>query len=721
MAYATDTATPVVTIEPDADTPVRQINSAEMRDLGQRLSKTFKEFAQDRQVAEQQWLKNLRQYLGIYDPEIERLLAVGRSRAYPRITRVKCISVVSRLMNLMFPGNEKNWELGASPSADMSPEDVMEAIKQAAERMQEAGVEDMPADEKFINQAVQHLAEDRARELETLIDDQLQEIGGDQTCDYIALNRRVVMSGVLYGLGVLRGPFVREETRVNWVMNDVTQQPEAQKTVVYKPQFEFLPVWDFYPDMSARDLSPSSMDGYFIRLVMTKAQLRKLAKREDFFGDVIKKYLSENTSGNYKPQTFETELRSMGLRENVTEQNSDRRKYEIVIWNGPISADKLKAAGIEVAENQMSDDIDAEIWICGDKVIKADINPWRKLGVDVHTIHTFLFDEDDTSAVGAGMPQVMRDSQMSICAATRMLLDNASVTCGPQLEVNLDLVDMDQDIKQIEPYKIWYREGTGPEAAYPAVRNVNIDAHLDELLKVIEIFMRFADMETFVGPATGGDMEQRGMGEPMRTAAGASMLRGDAALPFKDIVRNFDSFTQSLILSLVQFNKKFNPGGAKEGDFNVIARGATSLIAKEVRGMQVDQMAQSLTPDERLHVNDRKFVEARFAVRDMSNLLDSEDDVKLKRQKMQEQEQEQMQKQDEQQAAQVRKTLAEAFKNITQGQKNVAAADAAAVNSALELLTKGLENIDQVEGVADGTGQQAGKATPRKAPARAAS
>ena len=30
--------------------------------------------------------------------------------------------------------------------------------------------------------------------------------------------------------------------------------------------------------------------------------------------------------------------------------------------------------------------------------------------------------------------------------------------------------------------------------------------------------------------------------EPMRTAAGASMLRGDAALPFKDIVRSFDTF-----------------------------------------------------------------------------------------------------------------------------------------------------------------------------------
>jgi hypothetical protein len=113
-------------------------------------------------------------------------------------------------------------------------------------------------------------------------------------------------------------------------------------------------------------------------------------------------------------------------------------------------------------------------------------------------------------------------------------------------------------------------------AQFPAVRKVEVDGHLPELENLIKLFMDFADMETFVGPATGGDVA-KAPSEPMRTAAGASMLRGDAALPFKDIVRNFDTFKQSVILSLVQFNKKFNPGLAQAGDYNVIARGATSL------------------------------------------------------------------------------------------------------------------------------------------------
>ena len=34
---------------------------------------------------------------------------------------------------------------------------------------------------------------------------------------------------------------------------------------------------------------------------------------------------------------------------------------------------------------------------------------------------------------GQGLPYVVRDSQLSICAATRMTLDNASITCGPNM------------------------------------------------------------------------------------------------------------------------------------------------------------------------------------------------------------------------------------------------------------------------------------------------
>jgi hypothetical protein len=203
------------------------------------------------------------------------------------------------------------------------------------------------------------------------------------------------------------------------------------------------------------------------------------------------------------------------------------------------------------------------------------------------------------------------------------------------------------------------------------------------------LFMKFVDMETFVGPATGGDMAQT-PSEPMRTAAGASMLRGDAALPFKDIVRSFDQFTQSVIESLVQFNREFNPELAPEGDYNVIARGATSLIAKEVRGMQVDQLSQTLKPEEMVYVDQRKMVEARFAVRDLQGMLLSEADAARNKAAGDAAAAAQQKQQQDLAEANVRKLLSDAFKNIAQGNKNSAAADAQTVKAALEVLEKGM-------------------------------
>jgi hypothetical protein len=390
-------------------------------------------------------------------------------------------------------------------------------------------------DEKLVQDAVNALAQERAAALRQVIDDQLQELGGDQTVDYIALNRKVVQSGVLYGIGVLKGPMVRVQRNVTWGM-DPMGQPMPQTHERFKPMFEFLPVWDYYPDMSAKDLRQGA-DGWFERIVMTRGQVRALMSRPDFFANIIRLYLARNPTGNYKSQPHEQELRTLGVSINVNDNRSESQKYEVIVWHGPVSGQMLHDAGAEVPDDKLADDIEAEVWMLGDSVIKADINTWRKIGApDVKTAHVFVFDDDDSSPVGNGLPAVIRDSQMSVSAATRMLLDNAGVVCGPNLEVNRALMVADQDLGSIHAYKVWYRDDDGPTAQWPAVRNVPIDGHLDELLRTIELFMGFADMESFVNPANGGDV-QRGQGEPMRTAAGASMLRGELATARADMER----------------------------------------------------------------------------------------------------------------------------------------------------------------------------------------
>lgn len=682
----------------------RALDPQRLNDWGMRLASDFTQYERDRRLAELKWARNARQFLGIYDPDVEATLDRQRSMAYPKLSRVKCVSMVSRLMNMLFPASDKNWTLQPSPVPNLSEEDLQTALAALQANPNQ------PVEDAVIEIAIHEFAKERARNLETEIEDQLQELGGSRAVDYTQLCRKVLYSGVVYGMGVLKGPFVREQEQRQWERNDQgVLVPKKRK--VYRPHFDFLPIWDYYPDLSAK--YRAQMDGQFERMVLSKHQLRALADRPDFLDDVIKKYLRENPKGNYKRRTFESEIKAMGVQQNVNDQ--DGRKYEILIWDGFVSAFDLSAAGVDMKPEQMADQVEAQVWMLDGKVIKADFNPWVTLDVDVkvNTYHHFVFEEDESTLLGNGLPNIMRDSQMSVAASTRMLLDNASVTCGPQLEVNRDLADPDvnQDLTTVRPYKIWYRRGTGADAQVPMVKNVSIESHTDELLKIVGRFEQFADTETFIGPATGGDM-QKGPSEPFRTAAGASMLRGDMALPFKDVVRNFDLFTQSVLGSLVAFNRQFNTKKTVQGDAQVVPRGATSLIAKEVRGMTIDSLMQTLSEDEKRYINDYEFLLERLRSRDfdVGNLVCSKAEAQQRDQAATQAAQAKEDATNELIKAEIRNVLAQAVKNLSQSDKNDAAANATKINTVLDTLEKGAQHVIPDNGPADAAGAAPGPA-----------
>jgi hypothetical protein len=608
----------------------------------------------------------------------------NRSRAYPKITRVKCVSMLSRLMNLLFPTDDKCWTVGSSPVPNLEQEDLQTVLDQV---LSSAGPDGAPSDE-MIEQAIREFAKKRATRLELEIEDQMLELGGSRMLGYVALCRKVIESGVRYGMGVLKGPMIEEVTLRRW-QKDLNGRLMAVPYQAMRPRYEFVPLWDYYPDMAAKALT--QMDGQFQRVVMSKHQVVMLSHRADFLKDQVDEFLRTHSTGNYVCKPFESELKAMGVQLNVTE--SQRNKYEAFIWQGYVSGRELHAAGAEIAEKMMDQDVQAQVWIMDNMVVKADIDPWSTLDTDgqVPMYHHFVFEEDESSITGNGLPNIVRDSQMGIAAATRMVMDNGSVQRN--FEVNTELLSMGQDTTSIQTDKIWYRSDTNPATInVPAVRNIDLPMHLPEMQAIVKLFQDFADQETFVGAATGGDM-QRGPSEPFRTAAGASMIRGEAALPFKDVVRNFDIFTESVIGTLINFNKIFNTNPELRGDFKPIARGATSLIAKEVLGIQLDNLSQTLSPEEKKYVSMRELARARVRVRDLTvqDLIYDDakcDAIDAATQQAQQAQQDQMNKMVE---AQVREILANTLNKIAQAGKNTAAADATEANVILTALEKGID------------------------------
>lgn len=68
---------------PVADQPL-PIDDVALKSLGERLLRRFEQYKKDRKETEQQWMRNLRQYLGKYDPELLSKMDPDRSVAYPK-------------------------------------------------------------------------------------------------------------------------------------------------------------------------------------------------------------------------------------------------------------------------------------------------------------------------------------------------------------------------------------------------------------------------------------------------------------------------------------------------------------------------------------------------------------------------------------------------------------------------------------------------------------
>lgn len=581
------------------------------KQLGGHVRSLLNTFIADRQALELQWLKNLRQYQGKYDPEVETRIPEDKSHAYPRDTRVKVKGGVAKLMEMMFPANETNWDLTVSPVPSI-PEDALGAIiltleTQAAIAAEQTGQPPAPVTGEMIEREVRAFAEKRREAMQAEITDQL----ADPQMDYPQMCKRVVRSGFLYGFGVVRGPQVRTQTERVWERDKVTGQFKAVTKTLKRPYGEFVKVWDLYPDLSARVWW--EQERLFERMLFHRHDFRKLGERTDFIKDAISKYLKEKPQGNYTPKTYEQELRNIAKTENVIDITT--RKYEVYRHLGFVSAHTLAAAGVQLKENEMDQDVLADIWFIDDVVIKADKAAFGQAPTDQY--HAFVYAEDeDAGLTGVGLPEEIRDSQMCLCASTRAMMDNMAATAGPVYEVNEDLLPPGRTaVGAIHAFKVIKRIGDGALANYPAVRAIQTDSKITELLNIINQQRQQLDVESNLPAWTMGNPQP--LGEAFRTSNNMSMMTGGANMVTKDTVRAFDRFTSSFIGAILAWNMEFNPREEIKGDFQARAKGNLSLVAKEVRGAALDQFMSVLTPEERAMLDTYGVLIDRLRARDL--------------------------------------------------------------------------------------------------------
>ncbi|MCP3965098.1 MAG: hypothetical protein GY718_01915, partial [Lentisphaerae bacterium] len=110
--------------EQDSRAKVEIEGEMEEQTFGAQLSKRWHAWKEIRQPQEDQWLVNLRQFYGEYETSIDNQIKIGRSKTYVGITRMKCMSVYSRLIDILFPANGKrHWEITPTPIPQINAEE----------------------------------------------------------------------------------------------------------------------------------------------------------------------------------------------------------------------------------------------------------------------------------------------------------------------------------------------------------------------------------------------------------------------------------------------------------------------------------------------------------------------------------------------------------------------------------------------------------------------
>lgn len=553
--------------------------------LGPRLQSLFREYKDARKDNEDEWLANFRQFLGQYDPDVLAKLTGSRSKIFVGLTRTKVMAAFSRIVDLLFQPGQNFFGIEPTPIPELDPIEMAEITKQATGEVMEVSGAVVPTQVMdIINERKDELTDEMraevkrraklaAEEMTLLINDQLLEANAEQKM------KEAIMESVIFGTGCIKGGTIRIDRTKRWKRSLVNGVAAHALMVIeqVKPDVESVSIFDIYPDPYAT--SNHDLHGLFRRHVLTRRQFRDLKDLDGFDGDAIIQILTDSPRGNYVEEDHERIRREVA---NIKLQSGPNNRFEVLEYWGSINGQDLLDAGVELPKEAEEDaEFDANVWICDGVVIRATLNPIPDGRIPYNC---FPYERNPHQFWGTGVPKMMRDSQQTMNAATRIFIDNAAIASGPLVEVNTDFLEAGEDPRDIHPWRVFLRSGGDPAA--PAVRFNQPIANAGGLTQIIELFRRFADETTSLPSYTHGDQGQ----SLNKTATGMSILMGNANVALKSTLKNVDDFLiVPLVQALYHWNMEWSDNAKAKGDLQIVARGSTSLIQREVRSQRLLQ------------------------------------------------------------------------------------------------------------------------------------
>jgi len=584
-----------------------------------------------RRQDEERWLRAYRNYRGIYGPDVQ-FTEAEKSRVFIKVTKTKTLAAYGQIVDVLFAKN--NFPLTVDPTE--LPEGVVENVSfdpALPKELQEDKKKDPISPYGFAGDGREIPKGATAKTLEELLNPELVEkldsiegvkegVGGtptsitfspamiaakkmqkkiqDQLDESSASKhlRSTSFEMALFGTGVMKGPFAVDKEYPSWD-DETGEYSPTFKTV---PQVSHVSVWNFYPDPDANNIDEAQ---YVIeRHKLSRSQMRNLKKRPYFRATVIDEAIAFGE--NYNKEYWENDLADY-----APEHGVDR--FEVFEYWGMCDVEMLQEQGVDIPkELSQMDELQANIWICNDKLIRMVLNPFKPAKIPYMAAP---YELNPYSFFGVGIAENMDDTQTLMNGFMRMAVDNAVLSGNLLIEVDETNLVPGQDLS-VYPGKVFRRQGGAPGQAIFGTKFPNVAG---ENLQLFDKARVLADESTGFPSFAHGQTGVQGVG---RTASGISMLMGAASGTIKNVIKNVDDYLlRPLGEGLFQFNMQFDYDPEIKGDLEVKARGTESLMANEVRSQRLMQFLQvssnpALAP----------FAKFQYIIREIAKSLDLDPD-----------------------------------------------------------------------------------------------
>lgn len=556
----------------------------------------FEQFNRHRNNATAGWserlLTALRSFNGKYDAaKLAEIKKFGGSDIYARITAMKCRGASSLLRDI-YLSSDRPWGLDAPDDPEV-PEDILNSIKQlvnsetqgVAASGQQPSIDTIRDRSMQLVEAARQAAKKKAVQQAKVAEEKVDEIL--KTGGFYKALAEFITDLPLYPFACIKGPVVRILPTVTWQGNEavITQTPKLTWTRVSP-----FDVW-WTPGVS--DIEDASV---IERVRFTRADLNDLLDLPGYDQAAVRAVLEQYGRGGLSDYSDSTDAeRADGeSRENPTTNESGL--ITGLEFTGNVQGRLLIEAGMD--KSKIKDELRdyyVQAWVIGRYTIKVQMAPSPRRR---HPYYITSFEKVPGTPVGNGLPDILNDVQEAGNATLRALINNMSISSGPQVTVNIDRISDDEDPNELYPWKRWMVSSDPMGRSTGSEKPVDFfqpNSNAQELLIVYQKFVDMADELSAIPKYLQGSGATGGAG---RTASGLAMLMGNASKILQTVAANIDrDVLDGLLGSLYDMIMLTDTSGLLTGSEKVRVLGVSVAAQREMlRARQLEFLQITANP-----------------------------------------------------------------------------------------------------------------------------